>query len=42
MNKKKIQVIMLPTEKAENCLLLQSSKNLSYHKGYLTQDYIKN
>ncbi len=34
-------VVMLPTEKAENCLYISSNK-LNYHRGHLTQDYIKN
>jgi hypothetical protein len=32
---------MLGTDKAENCLYLQNGK-LNYHRGYLTQDYLKN
>jgi len=37
---KKHQIVMLPTEKAEDCLYLQNGK-LNYHKGYLTQEYLK-
>lgn len=39
--KKQAQVVMLATDKAEDCLYLQNGK-LHYHKGYLTQDYLKN
>jgi len=38
---KRAKVVMLATEKAEDCLYTSSNK-LSYHKGYLTQDYLKN
>lgn len=34
---------LLPTTKAQNCLYKNKGTNkLDYHKGYLTQDYLKN
>lgn len=36
----KRQVVMLPTEKAENCLLYGSNR-LRFHKGYFTQEFLK-
>jgi hypothetical protein len=39
--KKTVKVVMLATEKAEDCLYTSSNK-LFYHKGYLPQDYLKN
>lgn len=41
MSFKEISAVMLPTKKAENCLILQNGNKLSYHKGYLTQDYLR-
>ncbi len=40
-NTQTFKIIMLSTEKAEDCLYTSSGK-LNYHRGYLTQDYIKN
>ncbi len=38
---KKCKIVMLPTEKAENSLLLCNNKELRYVKGYFTQEYLK-
>lgn len=35
-----LEVVMLPTEKCEDAFYLQNGK-LKYHKGYLTQEYLK-
>lgn len=40
--KKTFKVVMLPTEKAKNSILLNNSNKLTYFKNYLTQDYLKN
>jgi len=40
---KKGMAYLLPTTKAQNCLYKNKGTNkLDYHKGYLTQDYLKN
>lgn len=40
---KRAKVVMLSTQKAENCLYKNINTNkLNYHKGYLTQEYLKN
>ena len=40
MLKKKIQVVMLPTEKAEKCLIFRHNR-LNYNPNYLTQEWLK-
>jgi hypothetical protein len=40
--KRECMVMLLPTEKAENCFYLNGSNKLNYHRGYLTQEYLKN
>jgi hypothetical protein len=42
MTYKKLQVVMLPTNRAENCFYLQNNIKLNYYRGYLTQDYLNN
>jgi len=34
-------VVMLPTKKAENCLILLSILKLEYHKQYFTKEYLQ-
>lgn len=38
---KRKKIVMLPTQEADNCLYTSSGR-LNYHRGYLTQDYLKN
>ena len=38
---KTLQAFLLPTDKAENALLLVNNKELRYVKGYFTQEYLK-
>jgi hypothetical protein len=45
MEKKRCKVVMLPTDKAENCIIKRQngiSSSLHYQKTLLTQDYLKN
>lgn len=39
--KKKCNVVLIATDKAENALL-KGTRNINYHHGYLTQDYLLN
>lgn len=41
---KEVSLVMLPTEKAENCLITKQGNghlNLEYHKQYFTKDYLQ-
>ena len=35
-------LVMLPSNKTENCLYASYNNILNYYSGYLTQDYLKN
>lgn len=37
---KKCQIVMLPTEKAEDCIIITHNKFAKYGKGYFAQDYL--
>ena len=40
MEKKRCKVVMLPTEKAENCILKDRDGRMRWEKRYFTQEYL--